>query len=72
MTFWEQGGGTGIDNGVLLCSFHHHLIHQGNWQVSMRAGIPWFLPPHYVDPNRRPLRNVYFHPEFLAAGAGPA
>ncbi|MCC9173438.1 HNH endonuclease signature motif containing protein [Arthrobacter sp. zg-Y179] len=71
VTFWERGGDTSIGNGVLLCSFHHHLIHQDNWQVSMRSGIPWFLPPAYVDPERRPLRNTYFHPGFLASGGIP-
>ncbi|MCC9176430.1 HNH endonuclease signature motif containing protein [Arthrobacter sp. zg-Y750] len=68
VTFWERGGGTSIHNGALLCSFHHHLIHQGNWQVSMQSGIPWFRPPAYVDPDREQLRNTYFHPE---AGSQP-
>lgn len=62
VTFWEHGGGTGIGNGALLCSFHHHLIHEGNWQETMQSGIPWFRPPAYVDPERRLLRNTYFHP----------
>ncbi|MCC3272605.1 HNH endonuclease signature motif containing protein [Arthrobacter zhangbolii] len=62
VTFWEHGGGTGIANGALLRSFHHHLVHQGNWQVTMQSGIPWFRPPDYVDPDRRLLRNTYFQP----------
>ncbi len=62
VTFWESGGGTGIGNGTLLCSFHHHLVHQDNWQAVMRSGIPWFRPPAYVDPERQLLRNTYFHP----------
>ena len=71
ITFWENGGSTGVGNGALLCSFHHHLIHQGNWTVSMDSGIPWFTPPPYVDPDRKPLRNSYFHP-VLAAGSKPS
>ena len=70
VTFWEHGGDTSIGNGMLLCSFHHHLIHQGNWEAFMRAGIPWFSPPDYVDPERRPLRNTYFHPDFPACESG--
>ncbi|UWX96594.1 HNH endonuclease [Arthrobacter zhaoxinii] len=66
-TFWERGGGTDLGNGMLLCSFHHHLIHQEKWRAYMRAGVPWFVPPPYVDPDRRPLRNAYFHPEFLTS-----
>ncbi len=71
VTFWEQGGDTSIGNGVLLCSFHHHIIHQGNWQISMRSGIPWFRPPGYVDPDRKPLRNTYFHPGAPASDNHP-
>ena len=61
VTFWESGGSTGTENGALLCSFHHHTIHDGNWRVVMRAGVPWFVPPPYVDPRQRPLRNLFFH-----------
>lgn len=71
VTFWENGGGTGVGNGALLCSFHHHLIHQGNWTVFMDSGVPWFTPPPYVDPDRKPLRNTYFHP-FLPVGSKPS
>ncbi|KUM37031.1 HNH endonuclease signature motif containing protein, partial [Arthrobacter sp. EPSL27] len=28
ITYWSRGGTTGTDNGVMLCSRHHHLIHK--------------------------------------------
>ena len=32
---WSTGGPTDIDNGCLLCCFHHHLVHAGEWTVLM-------------------------------------
>jgi hypothetical protein len=61
---WSQGGPTDLDNGALLCPFHHHLIHQGDWQIQLGAdGIPEAIPPPWVDPTRRPLRHTRFRPE---------
>jgi hypothetical protein len=30
---WLHGGGTSADNLVLLCTHHHHLVHEGGWSV---------------------------------------
>ncbi|MBM7784524.1 HNH endonuclease signature motif containing protein [Tenggerimyces flavus] len=61
LTPWSQGGPTTRDNGVLLCGYHHRLIHQGAWQVRIaRDGLPEFLPPDWIDRQRRPLRNRRF------------
>ncbi|TJZ74401.1 HNH endonuclease [Rhodococcus oryzae] len=30
---WPHGGETKLSNLVLLCRFHHTLIHKGDWQV---------------------------------------
>ncbi|UNK46017.1 HNH endonuclease signature motif containing protein [Arthrobacter sulfonylureivorans] len=57
---WWAGGRTDINNGVCLCSLHHDLIEQGNWEINVIDGIPWFTPPDYIDPHRRPLRNTYW------------
>jgi hypothetical protein len=27
---------------VLLCGFHHRVIHHGDWEVAMAAGKPVF------------------------------
>ncbi|HEY1529420.1 MAG TPA: DUF222 domain-containing protein [Galbitalea sp.] len=45
-------GETNVDNGVLLCSRHHHLIHHSNWQLRMVDGIPHVLAPPEIDPCR--------------------
>ena len=29
----EAGGLTDLDNGVLLCSFHHHELHRKRWRI---------------------------------------
>jgi hypothetical protein len=31
---WELGGGTDLDNLVLLCGGHHHLVHEGRWTIT--------------------------------------
>jgi len=56
---WADGGRTDLRNLVLLCSFHHRLIHHGEWEVRMAAdGLPEFIPPQYRDPLRHPRRNT--------------
>ena len=32
---WEHGGPTSLENLVLLCSRHHHLIHQPGWHAKL-------------------------------------
>lgn len=56
---WQDGGPTVLDNLVLLCGYHHRHIHSGAWTVVMADdGHPDFLPPPWIDPERRPLRNT--------------
>ncbi|MFD5091242.1 DUF222 domain-containing protein [Amycolatopsis thailandensis] len=56
---WADGGPTDLRNLVLLCGFHHRLIHHGDWQVRMAAdGLPEFIPPQYLDPLQRIRRNT--------------
>lgn len=57
--WWSRNPWTAVDNGALLCSHHHHLIHQGQWEMQIRSGIPWFIPPSWLDPLRDPRRNRF-------------
>ncbi len=34
---WKPGGRTDLDNLVLLCVHHHHLVHSSGWEMSGNA-----------------------------------
>lgn len=58
MQFWVNGGPTSLDNGAVVCGFHHTLIHQGDWTMRMGTdGHPDVIPPTWIDPDQRPRRN---------------
>ncbi len=52
--WWEQGGGTDLQNGVMLCTRCHHDIHRQGWDILVREGRVDFIPPPTIDPTRRP------------------
>jgi hypothetical protein len=45
LIWWEHGGATNLDNLVLLCSAHHHLVHDDHWTISGPPGHFEFHPP---------------------------
>jgi uncharacterized protein DUF222 len=38
LKYFRNGGPTDIDNLLPLCSKHHHLVHEGGWQLSLDSG----------------------------------
>lgn len=64
---WIDGGPTEPDNLVLLCRYHHHLVHHGGWEIRMVDGRPWFTPPRWIDPDRRPVPGSGSPPGTVAA-----
>ena len=46
---WADGGATKLDNMVLVCQFHHRLIHHAGWTVRMDNGLPVFTPPAWLQ-----------------------
>jgi hypothetical protein len=44
---WERDGGTDLDNMVLLCTRHHHAVHEGRMRISRRPEHPPGHPDHW-------------------------
>jgi hypothetical protein len=44
--WWGDGGSTDLDNLVLLCFFHHRLVHELGWKIERQPGgsVRWFRP----------------------------
>ena len=56
-TTWGNGSGTDLQDGVLICPHHHRIVHAKGWEIRFVDGIPEYIPPPTIDPQRRPLRN---------------
>ena len=54
--YWwlRDAGRTDLSNGVLLCSFCHHMIHRDGWEIRPGPSEVWFIPPPHVDPAQVP------------------
>lgn len=59
--WWTRGGKTVLANLLPLCETHHHLVHEGGWDLSMdpRRRVSWLRPDGSTwrtcdGPNRRP------------------
>jgi 5-methylcytosine-specific restriction endonuclease McrA len=58
---WDDGGETNLDNLTLICSRHHHAVHEGGWTIVKNPGIhpgcpTWitFEPPDPHPPRTQP------------------
>ncbi len=63
--WWRHGGRTDLDNLMLICSFHHRLVHEHGWSVKRDADgtARWFPPRRHPLPGgtatrRRPGRGA--------------
>jgi len=46
IVWWRHGGRTDLDNLLLICSFHHRLVHELGWSIRREADgeVGWFHP----------------------------
>jgi hypothetical protein len=44
--WWSHGGGTNLDNLVLVCAFHHRLVHEYGWSLTRDGDgeLTWVRP----------------------------
>ena len=67
---WQEGHGKTKDANLdLLCLFHHHLVHEGGWTMTIdkdKHRTPWFHPPDGRPPQpgqRKGLHHRNDHPK---------
>ncbi len=46
---WRVGGRTDLSNLILLCDYHHHLVHRPGWIVKFDGDDAHFIDPRGVE-----------------------
>ena len=54
---WQDGGLTNLDNLTLLCRAHHRRFEAEGWRCRLIDGLPHWIPPTWIDPERLPRLN---------------
>ena len=65
LTWYSHDGPTDMTNGALFCFYHHHLLHNGEWDARIGTDANGqhcveVIPPKRVDPQQKPLRHTRF------------
>jgi hypothetical protein len=56
---------TRIDDGTLLCGYHHREHSRLGWTCRVIDGIPHWTAPTWLDPDQTPQRNRTHHPALV-------
>lgn len=60
LVHWSKGGPTDLDNLVLLCPYHHRLVHEGGWRIegSPNGDLVFIRPDgRPYQPRPQPLQS---------------
>ena len=65
LTWYSHEGPTNMANGALFCFYHHHLLHNGEWDARMGTDANGqhcveVIPPKRIDPSQQPIRHTRF------------
>jgi hypothetical protein len=69
--WFSRGGRTELGNLILICSFHHRLVHEYGWRIERDLdGTAWWLRPDGVRYRAGPSRgaNEGWEPTLAAVG----
>ena len=59
---WQTTHRTRVDEAALVCSGDHRHHQAMGWQATMIDGIPYWIPPKWLDPEQKPRRNTRHDP----------
>ncbi len=52
---WHRDHGkTDTADGILLCRYHHMLLHNNKWEIMRNDHGYWLIPPADIDPDQTP------------------
>jgi hypothetical protein len=57
---WVLGGATDLENGALMCPHHHRRFDNDGWALRREDGVPYLIPPTWLDPAQTPRRAGRF------------
>jgi hypothetical protein len=70
---WQHGGETSVQDGVLLCRYHHHWMHNQGWRIIREDSDYFAVPPASIDAQQQPVAlpsKSRAHQRLMAAAAG--
>ncbi|MFT4030051.1 MAG: DUF222 domain-containing protein [Protaetiibacter sp.] len=58
---WLVGGETDLDNAALMCPHHHRRFDHDGWGLQRHDGVPYLVPPPWLDRGQTPRRAGRIH-----------
>jgi Domain of unknown function DUF222. len=59
---WQDSRRTSVDNGTLVCGYHHREHEKLGWRAELINGRVGWIPPKWLDKDQQPRFNDAHHP----------